>query len=81
MKGSATDDGCRSELFSMDEPTEDKAVSFAVMRRRRLMEALAFDLGFTADGFVEVRSNWERALAAGRQITRRSVHGFRRYDS
>ncbi|MGH8993457.1 MAG: type II toxin-antitoxin system VapC family toxin [Acidimicrobiia bacterium] len=31
------------------------AVSFSVMRRRRLTEALAFDGDFTAAGFVEVR--------------------------
>ncbi|MGH9464310.1 MAG: type II toxin-antitoxin system VapC family toxin [Thermoanaerobaculia bacterium] len=31
------------------------AVSFAVMRRRRLSEALAFDGDFTAAGFVEAR--------------------------
>jgi uncharacterized protein len=31
------------------------ATSFAVMRRRRLMEALAFDDDFAAAGFVEVR--------------------------
>jgi len=31
------------------------AVSFAVMRRRRLVEALAFDGDFAAAGFVEVR--------------------------
>jgi predicted nucleic acid-binding protein len=33
------------------------ATSFAVMRRRRLLEALAFDGDFTAAGFVEVRAN------------------------
>lgn len=31
------------------------ATSFAVMRRRRLREALAFDGDFSAAGFVEVR--------------------------
>ncbi|MCP3964138.1 MAG: PIN domain-containing protein [bacterium] len=31
------------------------AVSFAVMRRRRLTEALAFDGDFSAAGFVELR--------------------------
>ncbi len=31
------------------------ATSFAVMRRRGLLEALAFDGGFTAAGLVEVR--------------------------
>jgi len=31
------------------------ATSFAVMRRRRLRESLAFDGDFTAAGFVEVR--------------------------
>ena len=31
------------------------AVSFRVMRRRRLSEALAFDGDFAAAGFVEVR--------------------------
>jgi predicted nucleic acid-binding protein len=31
------------------------ATSFAVMRRRRIREALAFDGGFNAAGFVEVR--------------------------
>jgi predicted nucleic acid-binding protein len=31
------------------------ATSFATMRRRRLLEALAFDGDFTAAGFVEVR--------------------------
>jgi predicted nucleic acid-binding protein len=31
------------------------ATSFAVMRRRRIREALAFDDDFTAAGFVEVR--------------------------
>lgn len=33
------------------------ATSFAVMRRRRIREALAFDGDFTAAGFVEVRAN------------------------
>jgi predicted nucleic acid-binding protein len=33
------------------------AVSFAVMRRRRLTEALAFDGDFAAAGFVEVRQS------------------------
>ena len=32
------------------------AVSFAVMRRRRIVEALAFDGDFAAAGFVEVRA-------------------------
>lgn len=32
------------------------ATSFALMRRRRLREALAFDGDFTAAGFVELRS-------------------------
>ncbi len=31
------------------------ATSFAVMRRRRMREALAFDGDFTAAGFVEIR--------------------------
>ncbi len=31
------------------------ATSFAVMRRRRLREALAFDSDFTSAGFLEVR--------------------------
>jgi predicted nucleic acid-binding protein len=31
------------------------ATSFALMRRRRIREALAFDADFTAAGFVEVR--------------------------
>lgn len=31
------------------------ATSFAVMRRRRIGEALAFDGGFSAAGFVELR--------------------------
>ncbi|MGH3769058.1 MAG: type II toxin-antitoxin system VapC family toxin [Pseudonocardiaceae bacterium] len=31
------------------------ATSFAVMRRRRLREALAFDNDFTSAGFIEVR--------------------------
>jgi uncharacterized protein len=31
------------------------AVSFEVMRRRRLTEALAFDDDFTRGGFIEVR--------------------------
>lgn len=31
------------------------ATSFAVMRRRRIREALAFDEDFTAAGFVELR--------------------------
>ncbi len=31
------------------------ATSFALMRRQRLTEALAFDGDFTAAGFVEVR--------------------------
>jgi len=33
------------------------ATSFAVMRRRRLTEALAFDGDFQAAGFVEVRAH------------------------
>lgn len=33
------------------------AVSFRVMQRRRLTEALAFDGDFSAAGFVEVRPN------------------------
>jgi predicted nucleic acid-binding protein len=33
------------------------AVSFAVMRRRRITDALAFDGDFAAAGFVEVRPN------------------------
>lgn len=32
------------------------ATSFAVMRRRRIREALAFDGDFTAAGFVELRA-------------------------
>lgn len=32
------------------------AVSFAVMRRRRIREALAFDGDFTAAGFIELRA-------------------------
>lgn len=32
------------------------ATSFAVMRKRRLLEAYAFDADFAAAGFVEVRS-------------------------
>lgn len=32
------------------------ATSFAVMRNRRIREALAFDGDFTAAGFIEVRS-------------------------
>jgi predicted nucleic acid-binding protein len=31
------------------------AISFAMMRRRRIREALAFDSDFSAAGFVEVR--------------------------
>ena len=31
------------------------AVSFEIMRRERILEALAFDGDFTAAGFVEVR--------------------------
>ena len=31
------------------------AVSFRVMQRRRLTEALAFDGDFTAAGFIEIR--------------------------
>lgn len=31
------------------------ATSFAVMRRHRLREALAFDTDFAAAGFIEVR--------------------------
>jgi uncharacterized protein len=31
------------------------AVSFATMRRRRIVEALAFDAHFSAAGFVELR--------------------------
>jgi len=33
------------------------ATSFAVMRRRRIREALAFDGDFNAAGFVEMRAN------------------------
>jgi len=33
------------------------ATSFAVMRRRRVVEALAFDGDFAAAGFVEVRAS------------------------
>lgn len=32
------------------------ATSFAVMRRRGLLEALAFDGDFSAAGFVEIRA-------------------------
>lgn len=32
------------------------AVSFAVMRRRRIREALAFDGDFSAAGFIELRA-------------------------
>jgi predicted nucleic acid-binding protein len=35
------------------------ATSFAVMRRKRIREALAFDEDFSAAGFVEVRSSRE----------------------
>lgn len=35
----------------------DAATSFRVMRDRRLREALAFDQGFAAAGFVEVKPN------------------------
>ena len=33
------------------------ATSFALMRRQRVAEALAFDGDFSAAGFVEVRQN------------------------
>jgi uncharacterized protein len=33
------------------------ATSFALMRRRRLREALAFDGDFSAAGFVEIRAS------------------------
>lgn len=33
------------------------ATSFAVMRRRRLREALAFDNDFASAGFIEIRSS------------------------
>ena len=33
------------------------ATSFAIMRRERILEALAFDNDFTAAGFVEVRDH------------------------
>jgi len=56
-------------VVHVDEPTELEAwrwlrarsereysfTSFAVMRRRRIREALAFDGDFNAAGFVEVR--------------------------
>lgn len=32
------------------------AVNFAVMRRRRIRDALAFDGDFTAAGFIELRA-------------------------
>ena len=34
------------------------ATSFAIMRRERITEALAFDGDFTAAGFLEVRPHW-----------------------
>lgn len=51
------EDEARSWLRRHDEREFSfvDAVSFAVMRRRRLTEALAFDGDFTAAGFVELR--------------------------
>jgi len=55
------DEGVRREAWAWLRRHDERvysfvdATSFAVMRRRRLHEALAFDGDFTAAGFVEVR--------------------------
>lgn len=53
----AIEDEARSWLRRHDEREYSfvDATSFAVMRHRRLTEALAFDGDFSAAGFVEVR--------------------------
>jgi predicted nucleic acid-binding protein len=53
----ALEEEARSWLRRHDEREYSfvDATSFAVMRRRRIREALAFDGDFNAAGFVEVR--------------------------
>lgn len=58
---SHVDEGLRDEAWRWLRRRAERAysfvdsTSFAMMRRRRLREALAFDGDFTAAGFVEVR--------------------------
>ncbi len=55
------DEGLESEAWRWLRAHDERpysfvdATSFAVMRSRRVREALAFDADFTAAGFVEVR--------------------------
>jgi uncharacterized protein len=55
------DKGVRQEAWAWLRRHDERiysfvdATSFAVMRRRRLHEALSFDGDFTAAGFIEVR--------------------------
>lgn len=55
--GAAAEDAAWKWLRRHDERAYSfvDATSFAVMRQRRIREALAFDGDFTAAGFVEVR--------------------------
>ena len=56
------DEGAEAEAFRWLRRHDEReysfvdAVSFAIMRRRRLTEALAFDGDFSAAGFVEMRA-------------------------